>query len=127
MKTIHFQPDGEEIIAEVRSGFANPGSYILRLWERDSNAKAMEDIPGNFINADDDAHPLPSPVADNDGRIVESFVVLSPPPGSKQYFASLRIKQGHRLLDEISVTGESDQPSSVSIDLFAKLAAEKDS
>ena len=123
MKTVLFDPGGEPLAAEVRCGFASPGSYVLRLWERDSNAKAMPDAEGNFINADDDVHALPVPVVQNDGRIVESFVTISPPSGTKQFFASLRIIQGNRLLDEVAVVGETDQPS-VTVDLFVKLAQE---
>ena len=63
------------------------------------------------------------PVVQNDGRIVESFVTISPPSGTKQFFASLRIIQGNRLLDEVAVVGETDQPS-VTVDLFVKLAQE---
>ena len=123
MKTVLFDPGGEPLAAEVRCGFASPGSYVLRLWERDSNAKAMPDAEGNFINADDDVHALPEPVGQNNGRIVESFVTISPPSGTKQFFASLRIIQGNRLLDEVAVVGETDQPS-VTVDLFVKLAQE---
>ena len=123
MKVVLFDSNGGPVSAEVRSGFGNPGSYTLRLWERDSNAKAMEDVVGKFINAEDDEHDLPVPVAENDGRIVETFVTISPPPGEKQFFASLRIIQDSRLLNETSVQGQTDQPS-VTIDLFVKLAAE---
>jgi hypothetical protein len=125
MKTVHFDPNGGPVSAEIRSGFGNPGSYTLRLWERDSNAKAMPDVAGNFINADDDEHELPVPVADNDGRIVETFVTIAPMPGESQYFASLRIIQDRRLLSESSVQGKTDQPT-VTLDLFMKLAEEEE-
>ena len=120
MDTIFFDPKGETLVAEVRSGFANPGSYSLILWEKNSNKKAMPDRFGNFINADDDRHALPKPLSSNDGRIVESFVVVSPPKGSKDYFASLRVLQGTQVLGDISVSGQSDNPT-VTIDLFALL------
>jgi hypothetical protein len=120
MKTVLFDGEGGPISAEVRCGFANPGSYVLRLWEKDSNRKAMPDVEGNFINADDDRHDLPDPARLNDGRIVETFVTMSPLPGTKQFFASLRIIQDNRLLADVSVPGETDQHS-VTVDLFVKL------
>jgi hypothetical protein len=122
METILFDRKGDALVAEVRSGFANPGSYALILWEKNSNAKAMPDRFGNFINADDDTHMLPKPLASNDGRIIESFVVVSPPKGSKDYFASLRIFQGTRILGDISLSGQSNDPT-VTLDLFALLQA----
>jgi hypothetical protein len=121
MQTVLFDGDGGPISAEVRCGFANPGSYVLRLWEKDSNKKAMSDIEGNFINADDDRHPLPVPALTNDGRIVETFVTMSPPAGTKQFFASLRIIQDNQLLADVSVSNVTDQHS-VTVDLFVKLA-----
>ena len=120
MQTVLFNGDGGTISAEVRCGFANPGSYILRLWEKDSNDKAMPDVEGNFINADDDEHDLPDPASLNEGRIVETFVTMSPLPGTKQYFASLRIIQDNQLLADVSVSNATDQHS-VTVDLFVKL------
>jgi len=124
MQKVIFDPKGGAISAEVRSGYANPGSYLLRLWAKDSNAKAMDDAIGNFLNADVDTYVLPGPALNNDGRIVESFVTIAPAAGEKRFFASLRIIQDKRLLAEVSVPGETDRPS-VTIDLFVKLVAEK--
>jgi hypothetical protein len=123
MDTITFDAAGGTLFAEVRAGFANPGSYTLTLWEKNSNSKAMPDREGNFINSDDDKYPLPTPVSQNDGRIVETFVTLSPPAGSKKYVATLTISQGSTVLGEVSVPGETDDPS-VTLDLFAKLKAQ---
>lgn len=123
MQTVPFDRAGGPLFAELRSGFANPGSYTLILWERDSNEKAMPDRTGNFINCDDDVYRLDgeSP-APNDGRIVEAFVTVSPPPGERRYAVTLRILQNDHLLGDVSYSGETDLPT-VTIDLFARLAA----
>jgi hypothetical protein len=122
METIFFDPTGDALFAEVRCGFANPGSYSLILWEKDSNQKAIADRFGNFINADDDRHSLGTPTAAHDGRIVESFISISPPKGSKEFFASLRVLQGPRVVGDISFNGETEGPT-VTLDLFALLRA----
>lgn len=122
MKTIQFDPNGGALSANVRSGFANPGAYTLMLWEKSSSAKAQPDRVGDFIDDTNDTHALAGSAADNDGRIVESIVTLSPPPGTTQYAVTLRILQDGALLDDVSFSGETQQPS-VTVDLFARLAA----
>ena len=122
MKTIRFDGDGGDLFADVRSGFANPGSYTLILWAKDTNDRVME-RSGNFINADDDVYRLEGDAAANDGRIVEAFITVSPPKGATEYFVSLRVVQDQQLLDEISFAGETDQPT-ITIDLFARLVRE---
>ena len=121
MQTFNFDPNGGAIFAEVRCGFGNPGGYVLSLWEKDSDDKAMPDVEGDFVNAGDDDHQLPTPASANDGRKVEAFVTVSPPPGNKQYSATLHITQDGNVLGDVTVSGQTDQPS-VTTDLFAKLA-----
>ena len=124
MRTVTFSAQGGSLFAEVRSGHANPGAYTLLLWEKNSNDRAMPDRRGNFINTDDDIYELPGAAAENDGRIVESFITVSPPkPGDGQYYVAVRIIQDQVLLDEISYAGRTDDPT-VTIDLYALLRGE---
>lgn len=121
METIRFNRDGGPLFAEVRSGFGHPGAYTLILWEKASNAKAMEDKFGNFMNTNDDWYELPGSAAAHDGRIVEAFVTVAPPRGEREYFVALRISQDDVLLRELSFSGSTDMQS-ITIDLFAQLA-----
>jgi hypothetical protein len=124
MDTIQFDSEGGPLFADIRSGFANPGSYTLTLWKRNSNQKAMKDVEGNFINADDDRHELAGAAADNDGRIVECFVTVTPLGNPKQFFASMRIIQDDAVLGDISVADETTSHT-VTVDLFALLEAKQ--
>ena len=107
------------IIAEVTSGFAQPGAYTLLLWEANANQILMEER-GNFINSDDDAYPLPTPNNLNDGRIVESIVTVAITPPIKEYNVSLKIFQNDVELGSESRSGTSNSVTET-IDLFIQL------
>ena len=127
MKTIEFNKDGGPLVAEVTSGFAQPGSYQLQLWEAGLNQVVMSER-GNFINDDDDAYAMPTPTESNDGRILQSFIILTI-LDPKQYFVSLKVSQDGQELDSVDVpedgSGETDSHT-LFFNLLATLKAKAD-
>ncbi len=124
MQTIKFAKDGGPVVAEVKCGEAQEGSYTLLLWEAEQNV-IVEEFSGNFMNPDDDTYQLPTPNETNDRRILEcqTTVVITPP--IKKYAVSLTLSQDGNQLGVVSEKGESDQPSRT-VDLFVRLAVAKD-
>lgn len=92
METAKFKKDGGSIFAEIKSGYAQPGSYSLFLWEANEN-KVIQKNEGNFINTDDDKYQLPQPNSENNNRIVDVGVTFVLTPPIKDYFAELVISQ----------------------------------
>jgi hypothetical protein len=86
------------------SGFAQPGSYQLQLWEAGRNQVVMNQR-GNFINDADDAYTLPDPVALHDGRILQTFIILTILDPQK-YFVSLKVTQDGQVLGSVDVPAE---------------------
>ena len=110
MKTIEFNKDGGPLIAEVTAGFAQQGTYVLRLLEKDLSRKML--VSGDFKNNDDDTYTLPSPASSNDGRILHCMIILTifDPP---KYHVSLKVFQDGLELDSVDDpevgSGETDQ------------------
>lgn len=121
MKNVSFDPGGGPVIAAVTSGFAQPGSYSLRLWEADANLVVMKK-KGNFINTDDDAYPLPTPNQLNHRRIVEAIVTVVITPPVTNYQVDLVISQDGRVLGGESASDD-NASGSVTSDLFVQLVA----
>lgn len=121
MNTATFNVTGGPVVAEVRSGFAQPGSYVLLLWEADANVVVSEN-PGNFINTADDAYPLPTPNQHNHRRIAEcvSTVVITPP--INDYQVDLIISQDGQVIGGDSASG-TNASGAVTVDLFVQLIA----
>ncbi|HYW11915.1 MAG TPA: hypothetical protein VE871_08160 [Longimicrobium sp.] len=121
MNTVRFDVQGGPVIAEVRSGFAQPGSYTVLLWEADANLVVMR-RDGNYINTADDAYPLPTPNQHNHRRMVEciSTVVITPPV--IDYRIDLVIMQDGRDIGGDSAAG-SNASGAVTVDLFVELQA----
>jgi hypothetical protein len=119
IKIIEFDKDGGPVVAEVNSGYAQPGSYTLLLWEANQNKVIMEE-KGNFINSDDDFYSLPTPNEANDSRIVECISTVSITPPIKQYNIALRISQDDGELGSENTEGSTDSPT-VTVDLFIQL------
>lgn len=121
MKTVSFDAGGGPLVAEVRSGFAQPGSYTILLWEADANLVVMR-RDGNYINTADDAYPLPMPNPHNHGRIVEciSTVVVTEPV--TDYRIDLLILQDGQVIGGDSASG-SNASGAVTVDIFVQLQA----
>ncbi len=119
IKIIEFNENGGPIVAEVTSGFAQPGSYTLLVWEANENKVIMEK-KGNFINPDDDAYNLPTPNDANDGRIVESIITVAITPSLEEYNVSLKISQDGQELGSENRTGTSSSTTET-VDLFVQL------
>jgi hypothetical protein len=92
MEIAKFKKTGGAIFAEVKSGYAQPGSYSLFLWEANEN-RVIQKNEGNFINNDDDKYQLPQPNTQNKDRIVDVGVTFVLTPPIKDYFAELIITQ----------------------------------
>ena len=122
IKTAVFDKDKGPIVAEVTSGFAQPGSYTLLLWEANQNKVIMEE-KGNFINPDDDFYNLPTPNEVNDGRIVECISTIAITPPLNEYLVTLKISQDGVVLGLDSATGTSNSPT-VTVDLYVLLKKE---
>lgn len=129
MVTVTFDPEGGPLQAEVVSGFAQPGSYTLLLWETNKNVlvgwppHGEQKPSGNFINADDDRYLLPEPAAANDGRLVECIATIVVTPPLTDYAVSLRIFQDGQFLDEDVKQGTGTGFETVLADLFVQLTA----
>ncbi len=94
MKTVRYSASGGRVSACVKVSHKREGSYELRLWEKESNAFVPE-FPrhGHFLNNDTDEWPLPRPNADNDGRLLQTIVVLSVPPDVRAATVSVVLSQ----------------------------------
>lgn len=92
MEIAQFKIDGGAIFVEVKSGYAQPGSYSLFLWEANEN-KVIQKNEGNFINSDADKYQLPQPNSENNNRIVDVGLTFVLTPPIKYYFAELIITQ----------------------------------
>lgn len=121
MKIVPFDPAGGVIVAEVRSGFAQPGSYTILLWDFDANLVVMRG-DGNYINTADDAYPLPTPNPHNHRRIVEciSTVVVTEPV--TDYRIELALLQDGREIGADAAQG-SGASGAVTVDIFIQLQA----
>jgi len=122
MKAVAFDPEGGPIVASITSGFAQPGSYTLYLWEAHAN-KVVVKTRGNFINSDDDTYKLPLPNLHNHHRIVEciSTVVITPP--IQDYRVRLSVHQDGAEIGFEEAAGQSSSPT-VTADLFLQLEAQ---
>ena len=109
METITFNKDGGSLVVEITSGFAQPGSYRLKLWETDRNQVVMKE-QGNFINDDDDAYTLPPPTASNDGRLLQATVILTI-LDPKKYFISVTVSQDGQEVGAVKAEGKTDEHS----------------
>ena len=89
MKTIYFNPHGEQLCVHIAFGHALTGSYILKLWESINYEKMMQVI-GNNNSRGENIYNLPLPTEDNIGRIVEcqfTFTNRDIKSGEKYYVA----------------------------------------
>ena len=118
MKTITFNKDGGPLTVEVTSGFAQPGSYHLQLWNMNPSQVVMMQR-GDFTS--DDTFTLPSPTASNDGRVLQAFVLLTILK-HKKYLVSLKISQDGQEVGTVDEP-ESGPGTTNSTSLFFNLVA----
>jgi len=121
MKTVRINPQGGSVSAEVRCGFAQPGSYVLRLWAANENRILLRE-EGNFINSQDDTYVLPETARDNHGRIVQALVAVAITPPETRYQSDLVIRQDGAEVGRESLSGTSSEPS-VALNIFLTLSA----
>ncbi|MEO8448435.1 MAG: hypothetical protein ABI647_01520 [Gemmatimonadota bacterium] len=95
--TARFDPAGGPLSAQVSSGFAQPGSYTLFLWELNENTIVMEKA-GNFLNSDDDEYQLPGTNAQQDGRYAQALVTVAITPPELHYAVALSVIQDGKTL-----------------------------
>ena len=119
IEKVGYNRDGGPIVAEIKSGYAQPGSYGFLLWEANANRIVMEK-KGNFINSDDDSYPLPTPNEANHERIAECVATVAITPDIKNYRIDLIVSQDGGELGRVFKEGESDGPT-VMVDIFVQL------
>lgn len=121
MQSITFNTNGGPISVTLSAGQAQTGSYEFRLWEANSNQIVMQK-QGNFLNDEDDTYQLPTPNAQNDGRLIQAVIVIAILPPINAYSASMTVAQDGKTIGEVPISGTTDQPS-VILNLYATLTA----
>lgn len=124
MQKTKFKKNGGPIIAKVSAGYAQTGSYELKLWEANKN-EIIKRWEGDFQNPDNDEYQLPAPNEQNDKRRLQAIVVLAIVPPIKQYSAALTITQNGEKLNEISFSGKTDDPSII-LNLYTSLEQDEE-
>ena len=118
-----FNPAGGTISARVSSGFAQPGSYGLFLWEVNQNKILMEQ-QGNFLNSADDEYPLPGSNSAHQGRHVQALVTVAITPPELHYAIGLTVFQDGKALASDLKTGSADAGTAVTRTLWIRLEAQ---
>lgn len=121
MQSITFNENGGPITVTLSAGQAQPGSYVFRLWEANTNQIVLQK-QGNFLNDADDSYELPTPNSANDGRLIQGILTVAPLPPNDNYSGAITVVQDGKTLGEIPISGSSDQPS-VILNLYATLTA----
>ena len=119
MQTISFNSNGGPISVTLSAGEAQTGSYEFRLWEANSNQIIMQK-QGNFLNDQDDTYELPTPNAQNNGRLIQGIIVIALLPPNDNYSAAMTVEQDGKTIGEVPISGSSSQPS-VILNLYATL------
>lgn len=119
METVRFKKSGGPITVNINCGYAQPGSYVLILWEANSNSVVFKK-EGNFINDEDDVFVLPTPINKNDGRILDLGAKLMIIPSITDYHVEINITQDGNTIGNLSQTGNSTGQF-VTVQIFAQL------
>lgn len=122
METAKYKKEGGAIYAEVKAGFAQPGSYTIFLWEANVN-QVIKEYRGNFINTDDDKFKLPEPISENNSRIVDVGITFKITPPIKDYFAQVIITQDGNKIGGDQQQGITDEQTK-SLKLLVQLVQE---
>lgn len=120
-KSITFNRNGGPITVTVSAGQAQPGSYVFRLWEANTNQTVLQE-QGNFLNDADDSYKLPEPNSENNGRMIQGILTVAPLPPNDNYSGAITVVQDGKTIGEVSLSGSTDQ-SSVTLNLYATLTA----
>jgi hypothetical protein len=130
MDVARFNPDGGPLEARIVCGFAQPGSYELRLFAAGSNVLVPwpplgEPKPtGNFLNPDDDRYALPGLARENDGRLLECFASVEIAPPLNAFSLALEVFQDGEQIGRDVKEGTGGDFATVVADLFVELRAE---
>jgi hypothetical protein len=119
LQQVTFDPKGPQLEAEVRSGFAQAGAYVLTLWDHNKVQSRWE---GTFFNPDDDTFTLPGKAAEQNGRLVQCLFSVEILPPEKRYALMLTIWQGSQKVGVLTEAGETSE-SQVMKNLYARLVA----
>lgn len=107
IKTIKFDPDGEDLKVAFTFEGLIVASYSYTLWEANSNNRLVYK-KGNNQNPEDDSYSIPPPVIDSDGRMIQlrtEFKALDP-DNIKKYTITAEIFQGDKSLGKDQDIGD---------------------
>lgn len=118
METARFNAAGGPIRIEITSGFAQPGTYQVFIWEanRNSNSQLGQ---GNFISSEDDVFQLSASPA-QDGRILHCIATVNPLGDGGQFAVTMDVEQDGARLASDTVAGQASLPT-VTLQIFIQL------
>ncbi len=118
METVRFKKSGGPITVTITSGYAQTGSYTIKLKEKKTGKivsrmdKDITDPPEIFT--------LPTPVSNNDGRKLQIIVTLMITPPA-QYCIKMEIKQDDVVLGiPPKPNNSAANPTIIGIDIILK-------
>jgi hypothetical protein len=117
-ETVLFHPDGGPVSVEIRSGYAQDGSYILTLWDANTVAERFE---GNFLDPHDDTHRLKTKAAALEGRLLQARAEIGITPPITRYAVIVTLFQDGLSLGSLTSSGEARGQITVAVNLFARL------
>lgn len=106
IKTIKFDPDGEDLKVVFTFEGLIVASYAYTLWEANSNNQLIYE-KGNNQNPTDDCYTIPPPVINSDGRLIQlrtEFKALDP-TNVKKYTVTAEVFQGDKSLGKDQDSG----------------------
>ena len=109
MEKIQFDPEGAALKVTLQFEGLIVASYSFILWDAHSNTRLLSHI-GNNQNTQDDVYELPSPVEDNDGRLIQlrtEFKALDP-INVKQHKIMVEVYQGDELIGKAEEVGDNN-------------------
>ena len=117
-ETVFFDPEGGAVSVEIRSGFAQDGSYIITLWNQNKVAERFE---GNFIDPHDDTHKLKTQAKSLDGRLLQARAEIGITPPITQFAVIVTLFQGGMSIGSLARSGNEPTRPTVPVNLFARL------
>lgn len=123
MKTIEYNAQDGDLSIQITYQGLVAASYVYSLWDAQSNTRLQKQI-GNNQNPQDDHYELPTPAADNDGRLIQlrsEFVGLDK-DSFGDYGIKLELMQGGNAIGEASQAGKLTGEGQTSL-IFVQLKA----